>query len=291
MEGESSIRQNISWARTVLPSGPYDNPGLDAMLLMAQASGQSREQLYARMTDKLSEKQLQDFRALVERRKSGEPLAYISGHREFYGLEFSVDARVLIPRPDTETLVEWVLESHGPSALRVHDCCTGSGAIAIALASCRPAWNMSASDISADALRVFEINQRNLLPDTPEDKRRIDAWQDDLLSKLVAASTDNIDVIVSNPPYLTAAECDRKDAQGWAEPRLALDGGTEGLDFIHLLLDQAYSCLSSGGYVYIEASDSQSSEILHALSSRGYEKPEARADLAGLRRVFRGRKA
>jgi release factor glutamine methyltransferase len=280
-----NIRELLAEARKLLPSGPYENPVLDSLLLLGNVMGLSKEQLYARLHDEIDDVLTADFLELIDRRRGGEATAYILGKREFYGLEFSVDSRVLIPRPDTETLVEWVLESHGASRLNLHDCCSGSGAIAIACADSRPDWVISASDISYEAGAVFELNWRRLIDPSASDP--VPWHRSDLLTALPAESQD---IITANPPYLTRAECEKKEAEGWPEPRLALDGGEKGLDLIRTLVSQAMGALRPGGFIYIEAADWQADTICSMLETSGFSDIGVKTDIEGRKRISRGRK-
>jgi release factor glutamine methyltransferase len=278
---ELTVRGLLAEARDLLPAGEYDNPSLDALVLLAWSLGMSKEALYARLTDPVDPAAADEYLGLVRRRAAGEPVAYITGRKEFYGLEFAVGPGVLIPRPDTEILVEWVLESHDADrALDLHDCCSGSGAIAGAIAARRPKWKVSASDISEDAGRIFRANWARLI--SPADPS---PWlKSDLLESLAAGSQD---IITANPPYLTADECDQKDIEGWREPRLALDGGSDGLDLIRRLIRQAFGVLRTGGSVYIEAADAQADTVCRELVNGGFIQAEVREDLGKRRRVSR----
>lgn len=279
-----SLSQAVQLGRSFLPAGPYDSPGLDALILLCHSLSISKEQYYARMQDPLPEGRYGAYVQALERRISGEPVAYILGYKEFYGLEFQVDPGVLIPRPDTEILVDWVLESHpAHPALRLHDCCSGSGAIAIAIAHMRSNWKVSASDISEAAGEVFRLNAATLVPSSPP------PWfHSDLLSS-AGQKAMKFNIITSNPPYLTRQETRQREAEGWKEPMLALDGGEKGLDLIHKLASQALYLLEPGGWLYIEAADDQAEAIERLLKSLGYADLECKKDLAGMRRISRGR--
>ncbi|AHC15572.1 peptide chain release factor N(5)-glutamine methyltransferase [Salinispira pacifica] len=280
-----SLSRAVQLGRSLLPAGPYDSPGLDALILLCHSMNISKEQYYARMQDSLPQAAGELYARALERRISGEPVAYILGFKEFYGLEFRVNPGVLIPRPDTEILVDWVLESHpADSPLVIHDCCSGSGAIAIALAHMRPAWDVSASDISLAAGEVFGVNAAALVPTSPP------LWfQSDLLES-AAQREMKFHIITANPPYLTPAETRERELEGWKEPMLALDGGEKGLDLIQRLASQAHDLLEPGGWLYIEAADDQADAIEKLLKTLGYADLECKKDLAGMKRISRGRK-
>ena len=259
---------------------------LDASILLAHCLGISREGLLSRFPERIEEATAEAFSALWERRLSGESVAYILGRKEFYGRNFLVDRRVLVPRPDTETLVEAALEvgdgvfarnsGESPSRpFRLHDVCTGSGAVAVSIAAERPEWLVSASDLSPKALEVAATNASLLLG------RQMPLAVADLLSGIEGP----FDVITANPPYVPSLETDRLLAQGWGEPRLALDGGRDGLDLVRRLAGEAFSRLFPGGFLLIETDALQSEATRDILIRTGFGETRVWKDLAGLERV------
>lgn len=257
-----------------------DTPYLDASLILANRLGVSRETLLARLSEECEAPR--GFEEDLARRALGESVAYILGRKEFFGREFRVDGRVLVPRPDTEILVEAALEcgsTLSPSgSLRVHDLCTGSGAVALSIAAEKPGWSVSASDISADALAVACANSVALLG------REIPLLQSDLCEGLEGP----FDLITANPPYVSGAETGVLLAKGWREPELALDGGVDGLDIVRRLVPGALRVLAPGGILLIEADGSQAETIHAMLENVGYESIRAWKDLAGFARVTGG---
>lgn len=257
-----------------------ETPFLDACLVLSHCLGISREALLARLPEDLVSPP-RGFAEAWERRISGESIAYITGSKEFFGRSFVVDRRVLVPRPDTETLVVAALEAGDRLRAEsgrepcVHDVCTGSGIVAISLAAERPRWNISASDISLDALDVAALNARRLLPSALPLRQ----------ANLLEGVEGSFDIITANPPYVPSGETRQLLAQGWAEPVLALDGGADGLDVIRLLIAQARGRLRSGGFLLIEADALQSREVCAIFSLHGYREPRVWKDLAGLERV------
>ena len=262
-----------------------ETPFLDASLILAKSLGISRSTLLARLPEQMGP-QPEGFAALWLRRLAGEGISYILGRREFFGREFLVDGRVLSPRPDTELLVAAALElgdglgkAQGKGALRVHDLCTGSGAVAVSLAAERPFWELSASDISADALEVAMINSLGILG------RHIPLAQADLLEGLGGP----FDLITANPPYVPTEETTTLLEEGWGEPRLALDGGVDGLDIIRRLAAQAPATLARGGFLLVEIDALQAAETRSILEKEGFEGLKIWKDLAGLERVVSAR--
>ncbi len=253
---------------------------LDAQLLLLGALGRPHQRAWLRAhdTDALPLSAEQAFAALCQRRLTGEPVAYLLGRKEFFGLDLVVDARVLVPRPDTETLVEWALELHGPQPLKVVDLGTGSGAIALALQQARPAWQVWAVDASAQALAVAQLNAQRLgLP--------IRLHQGNWLEGLEVAE-GRFDLIVSNPPYI--AEGDVHLPALAHEPQSALISGADGLDDIRRITVQAIEQLAPGGWLLLEHGHEQAGAVQSLLSQAGMVSVQSRADLAGTARCSGG---
>jgi len=253
---------------------------LDAQLLLLGALGRPHQRAWLRAhdTDALPLSAEQAFATLCQRRLAGEPVAYLLGRKEFFGLDLVVDARVLVPRPDTETLVEWALELHGPQPLKVVDLGTGSGAIALALQQARPAWQVWAVDASAQALAVAQLNAQRLgLP--------IRLHQGNWLEGLEVAE-GRFDLIVSNPPYI--AEGDVHLPALAHEPQSALISGADGLDDIRRITVQAIEQLAPGGWLLLEHGHEQAGAVQSLLSQAGMVSVQSRADLAGTARCSGG---
>ncbi len=250
-------------------------PRLDAQLLLLHTLGRpahDRAWLLAHDTDELAAAQQSRFLALVQRRATGEPLAYLTGVKEFYGLPLQVDARVLDPRPDTETLVEWALEClREVAAPRIVDLGTGSGAIALALKHSRPDAQVCAVDASADALAVARANAQRL---GLEVAFRHGHW--------LAGLDVRFDLIVSNPPYI--AEGDPHLAALGHEPRQALTAGADGLDDLRAIIQQAGQCLQPGGWLLLEHGWDQAEAVRALLQAAGFDAVQSRPDLAGIAR-------
>lgn len=255
-------------------------PRLEAqmlLLLALQRPPHDRAWLLAHDSDSLSAAAQMRLAELQQRRLDGEPMAYLSGEHEFYGLTLRVDARVLDPRPDTETLVDWALAQLPQQAgLRAADLGTGSGAIALAIAQQRPDVQVSAVDASADALAVAQANGERLhLPVS---------WHlGDWFSPLAG---QRFELLVSNPPYI--AEADPHMASLRHEPRRALTSGEDGLDDLRRLVQDAPEHLQIGGWLLLEHGWDQAEAVRALLSARGFSSVQSRVDLAGIERCSGG---
>ncbi|MDD2179478.1 peptide chain release factor N(5)-glutamine methyltransferase [Acidovorax sp. D2M1] len=252
---------------------------IDAQLLLLHAVGRpdaGRAWLLAHDTDAMDEAVHAQFLALCQRRVAGEPVAYLTGRKEFYGLPLQVDARVLDPRPDTETLVDWALEVIAPHpSPRVMDLGTGSGAIALALQSQRPTAQVLAVDASADALTVARANGERLGLAVQFQHANWLAGVDGLF-----------DAIVSNPPYIASA--DPHLAALTHEPLQALASGADGLDDIRAIVGQAAQHLTPGGWLLLEHGHDQAEAVQMLLLAHGFAAVQSRNDLAGVARCTGG---
>jgi release factor glutamine methyltransferase len=258
---------------------------LDAQLLLLHAmhhAPHDRAWLLAHDTDRVDATTLLRLTPLVQRRVRGEPLAYITGHKEFFGLNLAVDARVLVPRPDTEVLVEWALTLiDAQSCTSVLDLGTGSGAIALALKSQRPNLNIHAIDTSADALDVARANATRLqLPVQFHQGHWCTALQD---------TTLRFDIIASNPPYIATHDAHLEALQH--EPTLALTSGIDGLDAIRHLVGTASAYLTPGGWLLLEHGFDQAKRVQDLMCAAGFVQVQSRQDLAGLARCTGGQRA
>lgn len=257
---------------------------LDAQMLLLHALGRSphdRAWLIAHDRDPLPDDASARWTTLLQRRQAGEPVAYLLGEKAFGGLTLQVDARVLVPRPDTEVLVDWALDAlpaaGGSDTPRLLDLGTGSGAIALTVASRRPDSQVTATDASADALAVAQANARRLALPV---RFAQGAW-------LAAVPGERFDVIASNPPYI--AEGDAHLAALTHEPITALTAGPDGLDDIRQIVDQAPAALPPGGWLLLEHGHDQAVAVRALLAAAGFERVSSRNDLAGIARCSGGR--
>lgn len=254
--------------------------GIDARALLRHALGVSDAHLIAHPAQALTDAQSELFSALVARRSAGEPVAYITGHGEFFSLELKVTPAVLIPRPETEGLVEFVLERiASDGACRVLDLGTGNGCIAISIAKHRLLARVIAVDNSAAALAVARDNaQRHAVAN-------LELLESDWFGALAG---QRFDAIVANPPYVAAGDLHLKQGDLRFEPATALAAGADGLDCIRLIVASAPQYLNHGGWLAFEHGYDQAARCRELLAQAGFSDVFSRTDLAGIERVSGG---
>lgn len=277
------IFEALLWAEEELRSYGVDNARWDADCLLAHVLGCRREQLYLNREQALTEAQGLEYLGKVRRRSEREPLQYILGQQEFMGLVFEVDQRVLIPRPDSEVLVEKVLEFIRSAAvsegkIRVADVCTGSGALAIAVAHYGPESSVVGTDISPEALAVAQTNSERL-------KVPVEWRQGDFLEPLKSESWD---ILISNPPYIAEAEYRELAPEIFREPEMAFLGGTDGLDFYRRLAREALALLKPEGSLFCEIGWQQGEAVQKIFQENGYDT-WIFSDFGGRDRVVKAR--
>ena len=277
---ETSGRLQAAIARLTVAG--VESPRMEAQLLLAQALGVTRTAVVAQLYKEPHAEQYTEFERLLREREKRVPLAYLRGTQEFFGLTFRVGSAVLIPRPETEMLVEFALEKLGETGI-LADVGTGSGCIlTAALANAAKAHGVG-FDLSAAALRLA---RHNAVQNGVAERTRL--VQGDLLT---GTGSERFDVIVSNPPYIPSAEIfDLAPEVRDAEPRLALDGGTDGLTYYRRLAEQAMRTLHFGGWLAVEVGMGQAPEVATLLQATGWQAIAARRDLAGIERLVCGRK-
>lgn len=275
-----TIKQALRMASHAIAGS--DTVQLDAELLLAAVLGKSRTHLYTWPEQVLSPSERSYFESVLERRVLGEPVAYILGTRDFWTLTLRVNRHVLIPRPETELLVETALALVTPSDACIADLGTGSGAIALAIASERPAWNIVATDMSSAALSVASDNGSLLSILNVEFRQG--SWCEALPPLL-------FDMLVSNPPYIDTADPHLTQGDLRFEPRSALVAADDGLADIRAICSQAPHCLKPGGWLLLEHGWTQGPSVAAILQSRGLESVRTLKDLNGNDRVTLGRKA
>ena len=283
-----TIREATAQGVARLKAAGIETPSLDASLLLAHVLDTGRETLAAKGEEELSQEAITALRALLDRRINGECIAYILGKKEFFALEFSVNPHVLVPRPDTEILVEAALEiikkeEVADNETRILDLCTGSGAVAVSLKHEMPQIEVYATDISTEALQTAKTNAQRLLGE-----KQIHFCQGDLYNAL-PTSVSSFNLIVSNPPYIPTDEIKTLSSEVQNEPRLALDGGKDGLEIIKRIVEKAPENLMQGGALLMEAAPYQMEEIAHLLENRGFKDIKLYKDLSEQKRVIGGR--
>jgi release factor glutamine methyltransferase len=263
-------------ARTLAASS--DSPELDAEVLLSTVMGVARSALIIRAEEPIGLELLRAYRKLIDRRMSGVPVAYLTGRREFWSLPLKVTPAVLVPRHETELLVEMALKVIPRSAAcSVLDLGTGSGAVALAIASERPLARITGADVSPAALGVARDNARSLA--LPNLAWRLGSWFD-------AVPGERFDAIVANPPYVAAA--DPALAALEAEPEIALVSGPAGLDALAAIIQGAARHLESGGWLVLEHGSTQHGDVASMLERRGFGGVETHEDFSGRPRVTLG---
>jgi release factor glutamine methyltransferase len=276
-----TARELVTAGTRTLMLAEVDTPYLDAVVLLAHAAGVTKERLLSALPEPVDGEAEARFLGYLDRRASGVPVSYIRRSKEFYGLEFYVDERVLVPRPDTETLVERVLfiSRADPRVRDVRDVCTGSGCVGITLKREAPSLVVSASDISAEAEAVFRINCDRLLG------QPLPFALTDLLDGVPERS---LDLVAANPPYLRDGEVDGLVKIGWPEPPISLRGGREGTELAARLIRDSALKLRPGGWLVMEAAPDQFTKLHALLDQAGFRGVEVDRDLAGRERVISG---
>jgi release factor glutamine methyltransferase len=264
---------------TQAPHGPRATPEFDAELLLAHALGAGRVRLRSHPEEIPPLDAALRFVDLIERRATGEPIAHLLGRKDFWTLELIVSPAVLVPRPETELLVERALALHPGESARVADLGTGSGAIALALASARPQWQVTATDLSAEALAVARANAVRL------GLTRVQYVEGDWLSCLTGRS---FELLLSNPPYVAAGDPVLERPELMHEPRLALIAAEEGLAALRTIIRAAPDHLEPGGWLLLEHGATQAAAVARELVARGFAQVRSHRDLAGHERMTEG---
>ncbi len=281
-----TIQRVLAWASKDLRAKASPSPRLDSELMLAWVLGCDRIKLIMEAAQPLSKEELGRYRELHKRRRLGEPIAYLRGHREFYGRRFAVDARVLVPRPETETLVECAMRrtKHLSLCARVLDMCTGSGCVAITLKKQRPTTTVYASDVSKDALDVARKNALQL-------GASIALLEADLYRGLDSLA-GRLDLITANPPYIdnTAWLEMVRDIRDF-EPQLALSAGDDALSLTRPLVAGATRMLVPGGVLAVETMAGSAPHLVELMKAANFCDVEIDKDYGGHERVVSGRRS
>lgn len=276
----SSYRQEYAWAKELLTKAGCDSPAFDALCLFSHAFGMDRTGLALSGEKRADEETVSPFRDRVRRRAQGYPLQYLLGEWEFMGLSFSVGEGVLIPRADTELLCETGLSFlQGRQTKRVLELCAGSGAVAVSLAHFDPDAQVTALEKSPQALPYLRQN-------TQRHGNRVTVVEGDVLVK--PAKDAVYDLILSNPPYIPAGEIEGLMKEVSFEPRMALDGGEDGLLFYRAIVTHYPSLLCPGGMLAVEIGAEQGEQVRRLFEEAGLSQVAVGRDLAGLDRVVSG---
>jgi release factor glutamine methyltransferase len=282
-----TIEAVLRWATEDFRARGIESPRLDAELLLAHALPSTRIGLIIEAKRPLSADELARFRELVKRRRRLEPVAYILGRREFYGRTFRVDRRVLVPRPETEVLVETALvrTKHASMSMRALDLCTGSGCVAITLARQRPTGFVVATDAIADAIAVTRDNALRL------GAYNVALRTGDLFAAVAAGpeAAWRFDLVTANPPYIASPEIPSLpvDVRDY-EPRVALDGGADGLAVVRRIVTGAPPRLRDGGVLAVEIGAGQAAPVADLFERAGFSRVEVARDYSRIERVVSG---
>jgi release factor glutamine methyltransferase len=270
-----TTRQLLHAAARALAS-VSETPHLDAEVLLAHVLGGRRTRLTSHADEERSDAEQLAFQGLLKRRATGEPVAYIVGFKEFWSLRLAVSRAVLVPRPETELLVERTLKLSATPTLRALDLGTGAGAIALALAHERPRWQITASDVSEAALALARVNALAL--GTPQLEFLHGRWFEPLGGRV-------FDLIVSNPPYVAEDDPLLSQPPLSFEPRIALTPGVDALADLRRIIRQAPAHLARGGWLLLEHGTTQAGEVARELVVRGFRHVRSQRDLAGHERM------
>lgn len=280
-----TIKDILDFGRQSLTQAGIEYPGLEAEILLSGILDKDRVYFYTHSQELMEIKQAETYRSAIQRRCQLEPVAYILEKKEFMGMDFFVNSHVLIPRPDTEPMVEYLLEylqGNYPAGAKILDLCTGSGAIGISIKKNFKQGKVSLSDFSAEALTVAKINASQLV------NGELSLYEGDLFAAIPQG--ESFEVIVSNPPYIS-----REDMKLLArdiieyEPHMALDGGDSGLDFYRRIIDEAHLFLKKNGLLALEIGDDQTDAVIDLLKNNGYQEIKTIRDLGGHMRCLTGK--
>lgn len=285
-----NIKQALEYGIEQLNKNNIESPNLKTRMLLANILNKNKEYLLIHDTEELNISNINKYKENIQKLVNGTPIQYIINKQEFMGLEFYVDKNVLIPQPDTEILVEEVInickEQNANKKIKILDLCTGSGAIGISIANNIKNCEMTLSDISYDALEIAQKNSV-IVEDIGEDigdsqKSNIRTIQSDLFEKI----EEKFDVIVSNPPYIETKTIQTLDKEVQMEPKLALDGGEDGLDLYRRIIKEAYKYLDNNGTLALEIGYNQKDKVINLIkASNMYKDIYSKKDLSNNDRI------
>lgn len=273
-----TIKQAITKGMIMLKSNNVESPKLKARLLLQYVLDKPRQYIIVYDNKEIDKQQQWQYFVNIEKLTKGVPLQHITHRQEFMKMDFFVDENVLIPRPDTEILVEEVIKiAQKYNSPRILDLCTGSGAIAISLKKFVPNADITAVDISEKALEIAQKNAEKL-------EAKINFVKSDLFDKL---DNKKFDIIVSNPPYIRKDEIKKLSEEVQKEPKIALDGGEDGLDFYRIITEQAINYLKTGSFLCFEIGYNQKNDVIKIIEDeQNYKNTYCKKDLYGNDRII-----
>ena len=274
-----NLKEILKYGKEELIKNNIEDASIIAKELAEYIFKITRAQMIANNDMEFSKDQTDNYINSIKKISTGIPIQYITNNQEFMNLNFYVDENVLIPQPDTETLVEEVINEYKEKKCEILDLCTGSGAIAISLAKYINESNIVASDISMKALQIAKLNaEKNLI------RKKIEFIESDMFNKIYK---DDFDIIVSNPPYIKTKVIEKLDRQVKNEPYIALDGGADGLKFYKIIIENAYKYIKNEGKVFLEIGYDQKNELINLFKENNhYENIYSKKDLGGNDRII-----
>ncbi len=275
------FKELVNFGRKYLEENNIEDSSIISKILIEYLCDISRESVVYHYEDIIEIDKVNRYKELLNKVVEGIPVQYITNRQEFMGLEFYVDENVLIPQPDTEILVEEVIEKYKDRECKILDLCTGSGAIGIALAKYIEGSEVFASDISCKALQIAKLNaERNLV------HRKMNFIESNMFENFAKFKAEKFDIIVSNPPYIKSDVINQLDIQVKNEPHLALDGGVDGLEFYRLIADNANLYLKDNGMLFLEIGYDQRDSVIKLLKKNNfYSDIYSKKDLGGNDRI------
>ncbi len=257
-----NLKELLNYAKIYLCKNEIEDAGIISKLLIEYVFNIEKEKIILFYEKELDENGIKSYKNLLEKIVLGAPVQYITNKQEFMKMNFYVDENVLIPQPDTEILVEEIINQYNGKKCKILDLCTGSGAIAVSLAKYLEYAEIVASDISVKALQIAKLNaEKNLV------HRKIKFIESDMFSKI---NDNNFDIIVSNPPYIKTEIIKKLDAQVKKEPNIALDGGEDGLKFYKIIIRNSYKYLTDNGKLFLEIGYDQREDVIKLLNKNNY---------------------
>ena len=274
-----NLKEILKYGKEELIKNNIEDASIIAKELAEHIFKITRAQMIANNDMEFSKDQTDNYINSIKKISTGIPIQYITNNQEFMNLNFYVDENVLIPQPDTETLVEEVINEYKEKKCEILDLCTGSGAIAISLAKYITESNIVSSDISMKALQIAKLNaEKNLV------RKKIEFIESDMFNKIYK---DDFDIIVSNPPYIKTKVIEELDKQVKNEPYIALDGGADGLKFYKIIIENAYKYIKNEGKVFLEIGYDQKNELINLFKENNhYENIYSKKDLGGNDRII-----